>query len=135
MNARGLASAQPRRSVLEVPGEHPRRQYRDASLTTHRAVQVGAAEDEQRCDLMVRETLDGLRLGVCLPQPPLIDACDRHSARVTLGLDREDPTGADHDVVDVAAPEVDVMDGEPACGTQAVEKRTDILLAVGPAIP
>src|SRR3954468_2666870 len=117
MNARDLASAQPRRSALEVPGEHPRRQYRHASLTTHRAVQVGAAEDEQRCDLMVRETLDGLRLGVSLLQPPLIDACDGHSARVALGLDREDLAGPDHDLVDVAAPEVGLVDAEPACGT------------------
>src|SRR3954453_22344007 len=84
---------------------------------------------------MVHETLDGLRLGVCLLQPPLIDACDRHSSRVALGLDREDAAGPNHDVVHVAAPKVGVMDGEPACGAQVVENRTDMLLAVSAAIP
>src|SRR3954447_13675 len=84
---------------------------------------------------MVHETLDDLCLGVCLLQPPLIDACDRHSARVALGLDREDAAGPNHDVVHVPARKFRVMNGEPACGAEVAENCTDMLLAVSPATP
>jgi hypothetical protein len=99
-----------------------------------RADEVCLAEDEERLDLEPADPLEQLLLRVGLPQHLLLDALDGDTAAVALGLDGVDAAGADDDVVDVAAAEVDVVEDVPV-GAEPFERRADLALARRPARP
>ena len=123
-------------AALEVTGEHARRQDLDSlAAAGDSANQVGAAEDEQRLHLESRHSLDQLGFGERLFEVPTIYRVEAHSAAVALGFDREDSAWSDHDVINVATFDEDIMDRKPATFDETVEDRSDILLSRGTSVP
>ena len=125
-----LIDGKDRAAAAQVSGEHPRRQQQHASLAGGSAIQIGAAEHQQRLRPHAGERFDALGPGVGLAQPEALDARHPHRAAMALRLDREDAARADHDVVDVAGSGVDVLQRKPTVAGHALEDLADAQLAV-----
>lgn len=67
--------------------------------------QVGAAEDQQRLDVVAGDPFEQLLLGVGLFEHPRIDVVDGNATWMALCLDREDAARPNQDVIDVAVPQ------------------------------
>ena len=81
------------------------------------------------------DSLDELRFGVGLLEHPSIDLVSADPATVAFRLDRVDPSGANHDVIDVALVQIHIVKGKPTPASQLVKHRADALLPLGPSSP
>src|SRR5262245_30007857 len=96
-----------------MAGEHPRREDQDTALSADGTIGVGAREHQEGFGRQPGQRLESFALRVRLLEHRRIDLSDVDATAMALRLDREQAAGTNEDVVDVPAPEGDVVERSP----------------------